>query len=127
MISHHEKFELPDQNKAHNFHLEVNWNTNDPITNECKVVKFTFPDGKQAFVRREHLHSILFAIGRLEDQGKLIPQKQETIRNIETVLGIKASKHIEKGEMINVRVKIPIPLSQQETIGSAPKGTQLIT
>lgn len=118
---------MPDQNHKHEFLFEVNWNPKDKTTNQCQVVKITSPDGMESYVKREHLHSILFAIGREQDQVNLIPQKQETIRNIETVLGIKASKDIYKGEMINVRVKIPVPVGSQEIIGKVKQSTSFIT
>lgn len=125
MIHFHEKFMFGEGGSTQ-FFAEVNWHPKDKNTNECKVVRFTFPDGKQTLVKREHLHSMLFAIGRPEDQAKLVPSKLETIRNLETVLGIKATKNIEKGEMINVRVKIPIPLTTDEVIGEAPKSSSII-
>lgn len=118
-----------DQGKEHDFFMEVNWNPKDKKTNECQVVRFTFPDGSESYIKREHLHSVLFAIGKREDQINMVPQKTETIRNYETVLGIKATKHIEKGETINVRVKIPMPIpgTRQEFIGSKPQGSAIIT
>lgn len=128
MLKHHEKFRMLDVAKENDFFMEVNWKPNDEKTNECKIVRFTFPDGKEALIKREHLHSVLFAIGKAEDQVNMVPQVHETIRNLETVLGITATKDIHKGEKINVRVKIPIPMGKREEfIGKAPKSSELIT
>lgn len=123
MISHYEKFRLLDENKANEFYAEVNWDSEDKKSNESKLVRFTFPDGKQAIVKRELLNAFLFAIGSEEDQRKMIPQTFETVHQYTTVLGIKASKPIEKGEMINFPVNLSIPCSvlKQDVIGSIPK------
>lgn len=128
MISDNQKFRLPDMNHKSEFVIEVNWNPKDPKTNECQVVKLTAPSGEETYIKREHLHSVLFAIGKAAEQAQLVPQKRQTIRNIETVLGIKASKDIFKGEMINVRVKIPVPLGEEEVIiDRSPQPSPFIT
>ena len=119
MIKHHEKFLFGEEGQ-HHFYMEVNWRPMDEKTNDCKILKVTFPDGTETFVKREHFHSFLFAISAADQQVKLVPYKQETIRNIETTLGITATKDIKKGDKINVRVKIPIPIAHQETIGIVP-------
>ncbi len=116
MITHYEKFRLIDENKENEFTAEVNWNPKDKDSNESKLVKFTFPDGRTAIIKREHLLGMLFAISAEDEQRKMIPQKITRVRNYETVLGIKASKDIYKDEMINVRVKIPINLGEDEII-----------
>lgn len=121
MIKGYEKFRVPDINKHKDFIAEVNWNPYDKSSNECKLVRFTFPSGDTSVVKREHLHAILFAIGKEDDQKKLIPETVTRIRNYETVLGITATKDISKGEKINVHVKIPIPLSQDDVLVGSKK------
>lgn len=118
MIQTYEKFRLPDENKQNDFYMEVNWNPEDKKTNDCKLIKVTFPNGKSAIIKREYLNQILFAIGNPEDQKKLIPQNFETVHWRETVLGIKATKDIKKDEMINFPIKISFPCTLvREAIG----------
>ena len=102
---------------------EVNWAPDDKETNNCKVIKMTFPDGKQHYLDVKVFMEVLFAIGKPEDQQKMIPQTLETIHHYKTVLGIKASKDIAKGEMINFPVELSIPCSalRQDVIDSLPE------
>ena len=129
MIQTHEKFNLVDpDNASQNIFWEVNWNPEDKRTNQCKVIKMTLPDGSVKFVSRKILLEILFAIGKAEDQQKMIPQTLETIHHYKTVLGIKATKDISKGEMINFPVELSVPCAalQQDVIGGIPKGAKEI-
>ena len=107
---------------------EVNWNLNDKLTNQCKVIKMTLPDGSVKFVSRKVLLEILFAIGKPEDQQKMIPQTLETIHHYKTVLGIKATSDISKGQMINFPVELSVPCAalQQDVIGGVPKGAKVM-
>lgn len=119
MISHHEKFRFTDENKKTPFFMEVNWNPKDKKSNQAKIIKVIHPDGTETYIKREHFNAFLFAIGKPSEQREMIPQKQQTVRTIETTLGIKATKDIRKGERINVPVKLDIPINQQEIIGKA--------
>ena len=124
MLKEYEKFHLIDVNEAStNIFLEVNWNSKDELTNDCKVLRLTLPDGKQYFISRKILLEILFAIGKPEDQQKMIPQTLETVHHYKTVLGIKATKQIGKGEMINFPIELSVPCSalRQDVIGKLPK------
>ena len=127
MLRSHEKFNIvnPDMGSTGMF-WEVNWNPEDKNTNQCKVVKMTLPDGKEIFVSRKILLEVLFAIGKPEDQRNMIPQTLETIHHYKTVLGIKATKEIAKGEMINFPIELSVPCAalQQDVIGSMPKGVK---
>ncbi len=116
MITNHEKFRLIDENKNGEFFIEVNWNEKDATINECKLLKFVFPDGKCIFVKREHLNAILFAIGKEEDQRKMIPLKLSHVKWYETTVSIKAKKDIHKGENITFPIKITLPSVEQEAI-----------
>lgn len=127
MITTHEKFNIVDPNLASTgMYWEVNWDPSDKETNECKVIKMTLPDGNTVFVTRKVLLEILFAIGQPEDQQKMIPQTLETIHHYKTVLGIKATKNIEMGEMINFPIELSIPCNalRQDIIGTLPKGAK---
>lgn len=118
MINNYERFRLPDENKDSELLVDVNWNAKDEKTNGCKILKFILPDGKEVMVKREYLNQVLFAIGNPEDQKKLIPQSMETVHWRETVLGVKATKDIRKGEMINFPIKISFPCTLvREIIG----------
>jgi len=123
MIIEYQKFQLPDLNKKNHLKAEVNW-SNDKKINESKVIKFICPNGEEIFVKREHLNEVLFAIGKPEDQQKMIPQKIVTVHWYETVLGVKATKDIRKGEMMNFPIKISIPCNNvKEFIGEAKTPT----
>ena len=129
MIQTHEKFNLVDpDNASQDVFWEVNWNPDDKKINQCKVIKMTLPDGSIKFITRKVLLEILFAIGKPEDQQKMIPQTVETIHHYKTVLGIKATKDIHKGEMINFPIELSVPCAAltQDVIGGVPKGAKLM-
>ena len=128
MLTSHEKFRLLDKAKQHDFFVEVNWNPKDETTNNCQIFKFAFPDGTEAHIERKHLLEIFFACGKPEDQQKMIPQTLETIHHYKTVLGIKATKEIAKGEMINFPIELSVPCAalQQDVIGGVPKGAKVM-
>ena len=117
MLKEHEKFRVLDENKINNFFIEANWKGKDPRTNDCKVLRFTFPGGKEAYIKKEYLNAILFALGNEVEQRQLLPQKLSRVRWYETILGIRAEKDIHKGEMINVPVKLSIPSEEEQIIG----------
>ena len=121
MLSGHEKFKLIDINGRPAATVEVNWNPEDKETNECKILKFTYPDGTVSYVERKLLNELLFAIGKPEDQRKMIPQIDRKVRWYETVLGVIATKDIRKGETINFPIKITLPSIEEEVIGELSK------
>lgn len=125
MISDFQKFILPDANKKNNIKAEVNWNPTDVNSNECKIIKFILPNGKESYIKRDDLNEILFAIGKAEDQRRLIPQKLTHVKWYETVVGVKATKDIKKGEVINFPIKLSLPAGEEEVIGE-PKGSSII-
>ena len=124
MIETHEKFEIFDEMKGrgHNFFMEVNWlGEKDEETNNCKLIKFVFPDGKESLIKKEHLNAVLFALGSREEQMKMIPQVIRKVKHYETVLGIVAKKDIKKGELINCAVSISLPAMEEEAISEVKK------
>lgn len=118
MLKSPQRFLLPPDNKhgGKQFHVDVNWEDNVK-TNECKVLRFTFPDGTHAFVERQHLMEMMFAIGSYEEQKDLVPQKLTRSRWYETTVGVKATKDIRKGEMINFPIKLSLPDQTDEILG----------
>lgn len=122
MLKEHEKWLLPDEGGKNQFFAEVNFNDKEEVK-DCKIVRFTFPDGSESHVNIKYLMEILFACGKPEDQQKLIPQTLETIHHYKTTLGIKAAKDISRGEMINFPLELSIPCSalREDVIGSLPK------
>lgn len=119
MLKEHQRFILSDKAKENDFFVDVNWNPKDEQTNDCKVFKFTFSGNKESFIDKKLIYEMLFACGEPKDQQKMIPQRITTVRNYETVLGIKASGDIRKGEMINVKVSIPLPAIVEDIIADA--------
>lgn len=126
MITDSEKFRIPDENKQHDFYAEVNWDKKNALTNECKIVRFTFPNGSEALVKKEYLHAILFAIGNEAEQQKLTPQITRTSRWYESTISVKATKDIKKGEEITFPLKLSLPTLEEERIGSPPKESKIL-
>ena len=128
MIQSHEKFRLVEPgDKLTDVFWEVNWNPKDEDTNQCKMIRMTYGD-KVIVVERKVLLEILFAIGKPEDQQKMIPQTLETVHHYKTTLGIKAKNDISKGEMINFPIELSVPCMalQQDIIGGVPTGAKLM-
>lgn len=129
MITEHEKFQIFDEMKGrgNNFFMEVNWlGDNDEETNNCKLIKFVFPDGKESLIKKEHLNAILFAIGTKAEQMKMIPQVIRKVKHYETVIGIKAIKDIKKGENIVVPISLSLPSTEEEAIAEVKRDSGLI-
>ena len=120
MIEKYDKFRISDLNKEKDFFVEVNYK-DDPEINQCKILKITFPNKDIAYVKRDQLMAFLFAIGRPEDQRKIIPQRINRTRWYETVIGVKATKDIRKGEMMNFPIKISLPDVSEEVISEIKK------
>lgn len=107
---------MTDENKNNEFYAEVNWNEKDANSNECKLVKFTFPNGESCLIRRDILMSILWTMGTPEQQRKMIPQTLSKIRWYETVLSVRAKNDIHKGQLITFPVKLSLPPIEEEII-----------
>lgn len=120
MLKTHEKLNVPLKGN-NRFYIEVNYKgEDDKETNECKILKLTFPDNTVDYMERDHLNALLFAMGTEAQQRDLLPTKITTARRYQTVLGITAKKDIKRGEKINVQVDIPLP-PIEETIFEAAK------
>lgn len=116
MIEGYEKFRIQDLNKEKDFFIEVNYKR-DPTVNQCKILKITFPNGDVSYVDRKQLYMFLFAIGSPSDQQKMVPQTVRRVKWYETVVGVKATKDIRRGEMINFPIKISLPAVEEDIIG----------
>lgn len=116
MITDYEKIRVPDESKLRDFFLEVNWNPKDPKTNECKILRFTFPNGETAHVKKEHILAILFALGSKDEQRDLIPQTLTRSKWYETVVSVKATKDIRKGEQVTFPIKISLPETEEQVL-----------
>lgn len=117
MISYYEKFRLLDEGKKHDFYVEVNWDKKNKAVKDCKLIKFTFPDGGQAIVKRELLNALLFTIARADEQREMIPVKVQPVHWKEVQVKIKATKDIRKGEdIIMSPFKISVPCDQTKEI-----------
>ena len=123
MLNTHEKFLFDD--KRNKFFAEINWEDNQE-TNECKIIKFTFPDGKDCYVPKKLLIEMLFAIGDKEEQMKMIPQKISRSKWYETVISVKVNKRIEKGELLIFPLKITLPTVEEEVVAEIKKGIPII-
>lgn len=127
MEKQYNKFRLEDQSgNLKDLIIEVNWNEKDPKTNECKVLKLTYPDGQQAYVKKEYLNSLLFVLGTAEEQKKMIPQTLTKVKWYETTVGVTATKDIRKGEKIVFPIKISLPAEREEVIGKVEKQSNIL-
>ena len=84
---------------------------------------------KEYFIDKKILLEILFVIGKPEEQQKMIPQTLKKVKWYETILGIKATKDIRKGEMINVPIKLTLPTEERDIISKISRpanGSNLI-
>lgn len=121
MIDGHEKFRMEDIDKKAEWFLEVNWNEKDEKTNNCKVLRITHPDKTESFIKKEHLNAVLFAIGNAAEQREMIPQVVTKTKHYSTVVSVKATKDIRKGEEVTFPIELTLPADKQEKIGTAPK------
>ena len=120
MISTYESFLLSDEAKENDFQAEVNWDAHDSKSNHSQLVRFTFPDGKIALVKRELLNTLLFVIGKPEDQRKMIPQKLQPVHHFEQKLEVTVKQDIPKGGKIVFKHNGSIPcLLTKEFLGDA--------
>ena len=115
MLVGFEKLRISDQNKTNDFFLEVNWIKNKDV-NECKLLRFIFPNGDEAYVKKEHFMALLFALGSEDEQRKMIPQTVQRVRWYETVVSVQAKKDIRKGERIVFPIKLSLPGPEEEVI-----------
>lgn len=122
MILDYEKIVIKDESGKNHLIAEVNWNPEDEKTNKCQIIRLTYPDGKTAFIEREKLMSFIFAIGTATQQKDLIPQTLHRVKWYETVLSVKATKNIKKGEQITFPIKITLPATEEEIIGKKKFG-----
>jgi len=122
MLEEYQKFRLRDLNAARkDFFVEVNWDEKNESINECKVLKFTFPNGETALVKKEELLGLLFIIGRPEEQRKMIPQKITKVRHYRTTLWVQVKKDMRAGDIIKVPVDITLPAVSEEVIAELKK------
>lgn len=121
MLKTHEKLRIPDENKANDLIFEVNWAPKDAKSNECKLIRVHYPDGKTAVIKREHILSVIFAFSPPDEQSKLVPVKLSQTRWYETTIGITAKKDIRKGEKIVFPLKLTLPAAEQELMGITSK------
>ncbi len=116
MLKEYEKFRFVDEAKNNEFYAEVNWNPKDKESNECKLIKFTFPNGETSVVRKDVFNAVLFAMGTPEQQQKMIPQTTSRVRWYETTLSVRLKKDLRKGEMMTFPVKLSLPPIEEEVI-----------
>ena len=69
--------------------------------------------------------AILFAIGNEAEQRKMIPQKLTRVKWYETVVSVKATKDIRKGENITFPIKITLPSVEEEVIREVKRESNL--
>ncbi len=121
MLKGYEKLRIPDENKEHEMVWEVNWNPHDPKTTGCKVIRVTFPGGQTAIVKKEHMMAAVFAIADAEEQVKMIPVQKTLSRWYETIVSVKATKDVKKGEELTFPIKLSLPAHTYDVLAEAKK------
>ena len=117
MLKSYQKFRMMDKSKKNDFFIEINWNLEDEVTNDCKVFKITFPNGKESFIDKKHLLEVLFVAGSVEEKRQMIPMKLQSVHEREVKLSLKATKDIKKGEAINLKpIFISVPCDKSEEV-----------
>ncbi len=120
MITNHAKARFVDENKTSEFFAEVNWKK-DPKTRDAQLIRFTFPDGKSAIIKKEALLSFLFTLGTGEEQRKIIPQLITRSRHYETVVSVEAKHDIKKGEKLTFPLSLSLPTLSEELAAEAKR------
>jgi len=122
MLEEYQKFKMLDlSGKGNHFFIEVNWNPEDEKTNQCKVLKVTFPNGDTAFIKKELLLSLLWVIGKRSEQRKMIPQKITKVRHYITTLWVQIKQDMKKGDILKIPVNISLPAVSEEVIAELKK------
>ena len=124
MLHTHEILGVPSLNNKE-IKMEVNWQPDNPETNECKVLKFIFPNGEELFIKKEHFFSLLMIIGSPEEQKKAIPISITQQRHWQSNLFIMLNKDMKRGEILKVPVNIPLPAVSEEIVGAVLKGKKV--
>lgn len=99
MLTTYEKFRMQDVAGKNDWFVEVNYDEKE-MTKNCGTLKVTFPDGTQAYTKRDFLNAMLFVIGSPEEQSKMIPQTLIHKRRFTGLVCMKAKKDIARGEDI---------------------------
>lgn len=112
---------MPSLDGGKNWYIEVNWKPEDEKTNECKILKITFPDGTEQLMKKEHLIAVLFALGNAAEQREMIPQKITKVRKFNKMLQVTATKDVQKGEKMIFPYSFEMAVDQYETVGNLKK------
>lgn len=122
MINWYDKLRLTDHQHENDLIVEVNWNGSD----QCKMLRFTLPDGSQSFISKEDLMSMLFYIGKPSEQNSMVPQIITKVRKHESLFWGIAHKDIRKGERIIFAGKLTCDRSHREEVISKSERNRLL-
>lgn len=101
--------------------FEVNWNS---LVRKKGYIKISIGD-KTAVVDKQQLWSILFMLGSAEEQEALVSpfMKQTKVTKYFKIIGVTATKTIQKGEMLNVPLEFTLnPEDNSVIIGKGSMG-----
>ena len=103
MISDSRKLNIQDYSgEGNDLEVLVNWNE---VVKPAKYVKFSI-GGKECVVKKEHFLHLAFILADEREQVKLVIADVTEVFNRDTVITIKATRLIQKGEDINIPVTI---------------------
>lgn len=80
--------------------FDINWNS---LVKKKGYIRISI-DGHDAVVSREHLWGVLFMLGSAKEQEQMISPfaKKTQVTKYLRMIGVTASKDIQKGELLNV-------------------------
>lgn len=96
--------------------FEINWNS---FTSSKGWSKITVGD-KTVVLDKNHLWSILFMLGNEKEQQEMLSRrtKMNRVRKHMRVIGVKTTRKVEKGELINIALDFTYnPEKDSLTIG----------
>ena len=102
--------------RGNNVVFQINWNN---LVRDRGYIKITI-NGNEAVVKREHLWSILFMLGSLEEQEKLVSPfvRKTQVTKFFKLIGVTTTRDIKKGETINIPLEFTFnPETKQVIIG----------
>lgn len=121
-ITERRKFAMADvSGRGGEATIEVNWNK---LVKQKGFVKIKIRD-EEVVLSREHLYAILFIVGSAEEQEKMISPflKKTQVKKYFKMIGITATKNIQKGELLNVPLEFTLnPDTNQVIIGKGSMG-----
>lgn len=106
MLQTQNKVVVPDLKGKNDVSFEVNFSDN-PDLKECVKVEI---NGSEAIIPIKDFYGFVFVIANEEQQERMLPVRQTTVRKITKLHKIQAQKNIKKGEFVVARCETNVPV-----------------